>query len=327
MRTRTRHGGAFGLALVFLAGGAWAHPLAPSLLELSEGGEGRTAMTWRTPRVRVAGSRLEPDTPSGCAVLGTPTHAVERGAHVTRWSLGCPDGLTGRRVAVRGLVDSATDVVVRVVRADGRASSRVLRGDTAAFVVPPTPSRFEPLRSYASLGLGHIASGADHLLFLLGLFLLVSGGRALVLTVTAFTAGHAITLGLAVLGVVSVPAAPVEVAIAASLMLLALMLSRGERRRRAPLLFAGGFGLLHGLGFAGALSRAGLPEAQLPLALFSFHVGIEAGQIAFLAICGAGNAVLRRRAPRVAAFGARTPAYAIGSLAAFWLIERVASLW
>jgi hydrogenase/urease accessory protein HupE len=259
--------------------------------------------------------------------LGTPTHAVERGAHLTRWQLDCPDGLTGRRVAVRGVADSATDVVVRLVRADGRASSRVLRGEAAAFLVPATPARFDPLRSYASLGLDHIANGADHLLFLLGLFLLVRGGRALVLTVTAFTAGHAITLGLAVLGVVRVPAAPVEVAIAASLMLLALMLSRGERRRRAPLLFAGGFGLLHGLGFAGALSRAGLPEAQLPLALFAFHVGIEAGQIAFLALCAAVRAVLRGWAPRVVAFGPRVPAYAIGSLAAFWLIERVALLW
>lgn len=313
--------------LVCLAGGAWAHPLAPSLLELREDEAGRIEMTWRTPRVRVAGSRLEPELPSGCGVLGTAAHGIERGAHVTRWSLACADGLTGRRVAVRGLAGSATDVVVRVLRADGGSSSRVLRGDAATFVVSAMPSRFQQLHSYASLGLGHIASGPDHLLFLLGLFLLVSGGRALVLTVTAFTAGHAITLGLAVLGVVRVPSAPVEVGIAASLMLLALMLSRGERRSRAPLLFAGGFGLLHGLGFAGALSRAGLPEAQLPLALFAFHVGIEAGQIAFLGLCAGARAVLLRRAPRVAAFGPRAPAYAIGSLAAFWLLERVASLW
>jgi hypothetical protein len=327
MRTRTGHGGALGLALACLAGGALAHPLAPSLLELRESGEGQVAMSWRTPRVRVAGSRLEPDAPSGCEVVGTPSRVVQEGAQVTRWSLDCPGGLTGRRVAVQGLAASATDVVVRLVRADGRESSLVLRGATSAFVVPAAPSGLAQLLSYAALGLSHIAGGFDHLLFILGLFLLVRRGSALVLTVTAFTAGHAVTLGLAVLGVVRVPAAPVEVAIAASLMLLALMLSRGERWRRAPLLFAGGFGLLHGLGFAGALSRAGLPEAQLPLAIFAFHLGIEAGQIAFLALCAAARALLRRWAPRVAAFGPRAPAYAIGSLAAFWLIQRVAALW
>jgi hydrogenase/urease accessory protein HupE len=179
-----------------------------------------------------------------------------------------------------------------------------------------------------ALGVAHILSGPDHLLFVFGLLLLVPSLRLLAETITAFTIGHSLTLSAAVLHVASVPSRPIEVLIALSVLVLAVELaSPGDRStwlRRRPWLMAGAFGLLHGFGFAGALTEAGLPAADVPLALASFNVGIECGQLMFVAVVVAARVIVTRWAPGVAARAMRPAVYAMGITAAFWSFERLA---
>ena len=191
----------------------------------------------------------------------------------------------------------------------------------------PTPGRLTVFVDYLTIGFEHILSGADHLLFVFGLFLLCSGIAPLAKTVTAFTVGHSITLSLAALGYARFPSGPIEVLIAATVLALAVDLARDEARptwmRRFPWPMALVFGLLHGLGFAGALREVGLPDGEIPMALFSFNVGIEIGQLTFVAALLALTPLVRRipiPLPR------RVAVYAMGSLAAFWMIERGAAL-
>ena len=210
----------------------------------------------------------------------------------------------------------------------------MLTADRPVFTVPRAAGPAGVAALYGRLGVEHILSGFDHLLFVFGLVLLVAGRRRLVATVTAFTAGHSVTLALASLGVVHVPPAPTEAAIALSIYVLAIELtrSRGSRQkgptwlRRSPWSMAALFGLLHGLGFAGALSEVGLPEGEIPAALLAFNVGIEIGQLAFVALVVAAGWALARLPRRLPAPLVRSPAYVIGSLAAFWFFERFAGV-
>jgi hypothetical protein len=317
-------------ALALLADPAAAHPLAPSLLEVVERAPGDVLVRWKTPAKRVPGSRLAPVLPPECTAAGDPL--VRGGATevVTEWTLSCPDVLAGRTLAIEGIASSKAAVLLRVELADGRRLLHVLGPDDAGFVIPARQSRTAVARSYGGLGVEHILTGPDHLLFVLGLLLLVGGGRPLLWTVTAFTAGHSVTLSLAVLGYVHFPAGPIEVLIALSIFLLATELAR---RSPAPSLLsrwpwgmAFVFGLLHGLGFAGALAQIGLPSIDIPLALLAFNAGIEIGQLAFVVAAlavGAVAAPLVRLRPRLARL---VPTYVIGSLAAYWVFERLAGL-
>lgn len=302
-----------------------AHPLAPSLLEVREHAAGMLTVRWKTPSTRVPGSTMTPALPTGCRVLAerfpdsTPLDVV------TEWDLACDGGgIVGRRLGVHGIASSRADVLVRIELADGRRILRVLRPGDEELVVPARDGPGVVLTNYGRLGLRHIATGFDHLCFVLGLLLLVGGGHRLLTTITAFTLGHSVTLSLAVLGVVAFPVRAIEVLIALSIYLLAVELVRETRGvlGRRPWMMAFAFGLLHGFGFAGALVQAGLPSGDVPLALFGFNVGIEAGQIAFvllaLGLGRVGRAVVRR-APRTRL----VPAYAIGSLAAFWMLGRL----
>jgi hydrogenase/urease accessory protein HupE len=208
----------------------------------------------------------------------------------------------------------------------------VLHAGAPSLVIPERASRLAVVRDYLRLGALHIATGFDHLLFVFGLVLLARGVRRLVWTVTAFTAGHSVTLSLAALGVVRFPTAPIELAIAATILVLALELARPAQEgraswlRRRPWLAAFAFGLLHGFGFAGALAEIGLPQQEIPLALFAFNAGIEVGQLAFVAlVLGLGRvfAPLLARAPAAIA---RAPVTAMGALAFYWCLDRAAGL-
>jgi hydrogenase/urease accessory protein HupE len=194
--------------------------------------------------------------------------------------------------------------------------------------VPAGESKLGVVRGYTRLGVEHILTGWDHLLFVLGLVLLVGRGRTLLWTITAFTVGHSITLSLAVLGFARIPPAPVEVLIACSIFIVGVELTREMSGRatwthRLPWAMALAFGLLHGLGFAGALAQVGLPADEIPLALFSFNVGIEVGQLLFVGLVLAARVALRMLPVRWPQASALIPAYAIGSLAAYWVFERV----
>jgi hypothetical protein len=312
-------------ALATAAAGASAHPLAPSLLEVREGADGGLVVRWKTPSRRVPGSALAPELPAECRIVAERLPETTPLEVVREWDVACDaGGLAGRRLGVRGIASSRADVLLRVELADGRRILRVLRPGDETLVVPAREGPAAILASYGRLGAEHIATGFDHLCFVLGLVLLVGSGRRLLGTVTAFTVGHSVTLSLAALGVVAFPVRPIEVLIALSIYVLAVELARETPGRlgRRPWAMASGFGLLHGLGFAGALAEVGLPAGDIPLALFAFNAGIEVGQVGFVLVAVALGRLARpvaRRAPRLRL----APAYAIGSLSAFWMLGRL----
>lgn len=322
------------MASMVLPAPSAAHQFAPALLELEEVSATRAAVRWKQPVVRVQGSDLQPVLPPECEGVGEPTVTREGTGLSATWEIDCPGGLVGKTVGVDGIASSRADVLLRVALTDGASAHQVLTASEPAYTITDTVRRWSRggvVTDYSVLGFEHILAGWDHLLFVLALVLLVGWGRSLVWTVTAFTLGHSVTLALAVLGVVSVPQGPIEAAIAASIFVLAVELTRslaGHRTltQRHPWAVAAGFGLLHGLGFAGALAEAGLPSGEIPLALFSFNLGIELGQLAFVAVVLLATALLGKipitwpRAARAA------PAYGIGVMAVYWFLERVVGI-
>jgi len=329
------------VAMLFalVCGPAGAHNLAPAYLELREQAHGEVRVLWRISAIGPRGVRLLPALP--CAAASEPSARLTAEAVVLEWTLACDGALVGRELRVEGLSFGGIDALVHVALADGRELRAILSAAAPAFTVPARESPRAVLASYARLGFAHLWSGADHLLFVAGLALLLGATRRLVLAITAFTAGHSATLALAVLGVVTPPRAAVEIAIAATIVALALSLARtqasehaaaprGIARRPALLPFA--FGLLHGLGFAGALAELGLPQHAIPLALFAFNLGIEAGQLAFVAVLLALAGALARTSaallasPRRIALGYEAAASAIGALGVFWCLDRAALL-
>jgi hydrogenase/urease accessory protein HupE len=244
----------------------------------------------------------------------------------------CSGGLTGRTIAIDGLSGTMTDVLVRIERSDGTTLVTRLSPAEPSFVVEASPSAMKVAGTYAGLGVEHILLGIDHLLFVLALLILVEGRRRLVGTITAFTVAHSLTLGAATLGFVSVPQTPVEAIIALSIVFVASEIIRARQgnpglAQRWPWIVAFTFGLLHGFGFAGALTEIGLPAQAVPLALLFFNVGVEAGQLLFIAAVGVVIVAARRLALPQPAWAWRVPAYGIGAVAAFWTIERVAGFW
>jgi len=312
-----------------LAPPATAHPLAPALLDLRETGAGRIDVLWKTSTLVVPGARTRAVLPVHCAPTGSPETAIVDGAIVARWTVDCgAAGLVGAPLGIEGLGAAETQALVRLALGDGRVVQKVLRATDASFVVPERVSPLDVVRDYARLGIEHILTGPDHLLFVLGLVLLVPAWRTLVKTITAFTVGHSVTLALVAMHVVHVPSRPAELAIALTVLALAVELGRPAETssvmRRWPWVMAAVFGLLHGLGFAGALREIGLPDGDIPLALFAFNLGIELGQLVFVAAVlalGRGLRGLVRLLPR---WVAHIPIYAMGSCAAFWCFQRAA---
>ncbi|MDG2335399.1 MAG: HupE/UreJ family protein [Myxococcota bacterium] len=310
-----------------------AHPLAPALLEVKALDAGLAEVSWKTSRLRPRGADIRPVLPEACPSLDDPQVREDAKSVTLVWTIQCPEatGLVGQSLAVAGLEATRIDVLVRVILPDGRVVSTVLRAGDSVFLIPDRVTKSAVIASYTTLGFEHILSGPDHLLFVLGLILLVVGVRPLVKTVTAFTVGHSVTLSIVALGFVRVPSALIEVLIAASVLLLAVELTtrspdRPSLLRRKPWLVALAFGLLHGMGFAGALAEIGLPDDEIPLALFAFNVGIELGQLAFVAVILAGEALLRGPIERAPSWLRKLPAYTIGVLAVYWVLERTAAI-
>jgi hydrogenase/urease accessory protein HupE len=318
---------------VLLPALAAAHPLAPSLLSIEEAADGAIAVSFKMSRQQPAGSEIAPELPDRCVPSAEPRLSADDQSLTMSWTARCgAEGLTGARVGVRGLAQAGTNALLRVALRDGRLVQAVLHAGAPSLVIPERASQLAVFHDYLRVGALHIAAGFDHLLFVFGLVLLASGTRRLLWTVTAFTAGHSVTLSLAALGIVQFPSPPIELAIAATILVLALELARveGESRsswlRRRPWLAAFAFGLLHGFGFAGALAEIGLPQLEIPLALFSFNVGIELGQLAFVALVlavGRLSAPLLARAPAALA---RAPVTAMGALAFYWCLDRASAL-
>ncbi len=316
------------LVAVSSATSARSHPLAPALLQLSERPDGQVDVLWKRSSLSVPGSNVQPVVPEACPSKTKPDFEEQGVAVLVRWTIDCGErGLVGQPVRVDGLGPAKIDTLVRIELADGRQIQRVLRRSEPSMVVPERASKLQVFRDYLTIGFEHILSGADHLLFVFGLFLLCASMGLLVKTVTSFTIGHSITLSLAALGYANLPSGPIEVLIAASVLALAVELARDQSKetlmRRYPWPMALLFGLLHGMGFAGALREVGLPQGEIPMALFSFNVGIELGQLVFvLALVALGPLVGRIPVP----LPRQAAVYVMGSLAAFWLIERTVAV-
>ncbi len=275
---------------------------------------------------------IHPVMPESAEIISLPRTERLFGAEIRRWTIRTgPRGLEGWEAAIHGLPSTMVDVLVRIELLDGRVISRLLRPDAPSFSFSADESG-PAAGAYFTLGVEHILLGIDHLLFVLALLLIMKGTGVIVKTITAFTLAHSITLALATLGVVHVPQGPVEAVIALSIVFVAAEIVRSRRGQRglaeqAPWVVAFTFGLLHGFGFAGALGEVGLPSNDIPLALLLFNLGVEAGQLAFVGAVLVLIAPLRRGLRQIPPWLTLAPAYAIGTVAMFWTIQRAIGIW
>jgi hydrogenase/urease accessory protein HupE len=318
-----------------------AHEVRPGYLEIHALGQDAFDVLWKVPASGEYRLAMYVRLPKQCT--GAPSSGnFVGGAFVERWRANCPGGLVGLRIAIDGLSATRTDVLARVVREDATTQTARLTPEETSFVVTAEPNGWQVAKTYLVLGIQHILSGVDHLLFVLGLLFLVGSWRRLIATVTAFTVAHSITLAAAALGFVHVPQTPIEAAIALSVMFVAAEILHQAQGRagltaRAPWIVAFVFGLLHGFGFAGALREVGLPQSDIPIALLFFNVGVEIGQLMFIAAVVGVLWFLSRlmarggsseRGPWRAEVLLRTPvAYLVGATAAFWVVQRVVAFW
>jgi hypothetical protein len=323
-------------ALVLLwAQNAAAHALNPALLELEEDEPGIVRVVWKVTVSENSADDFSPSLP-GCNDLSSHASTHVGVGIVSSWTVRCEHPLAGTSVGVRGLVTTAEETLLRVRLADGRHFTTVLRARAADFVIPAKVAPLKVVAAYTLLGVRHIASGTDHLAFVLGLIFLIGIRRKLFAAVTAFTAAHSLTLGLSTFGLISVPSALTEAFIALSILFLAVEVARpvGERSAwsvRWPWVLAFGFGLLHGLGFAGALAEVGIPAGDIPYALCAFNLGVEVGQLAFIAsvitLAKIARAALRPFPLATPEAATRAGAWIIGTASAYWTFDRVAAFW
>jgi len=318
------------VSAAILTGNASGHEVRPGYLELRQTGVERWHSLWKVPALGEMRLSIRPIFPPKCTPVSelVAFHAAD--AYSERMTLECKGGLAGQVIVIEGLSATMTDVLVRAVRMDGSMQIARLTSSAPAFVYEISPGSLQVMSTYTTLGIEHILLGLDHLLFVLGLLLIVRNGWLLVKTITAFTIAHSLTLAAATFGWVHVSQAPVEAVIALSILFLAGELAKQRHGQiglleRFPWMVAFMFGLLHGLGFAGALRELGLPENEIPLALFAFNIGVEVGQLLFIGAVFALIAGLRRVRTSWPAWAGMIPPYAIGSVAAFWTIQRIAS--
>ena len=313
-----------------------AHEVRPGYLQIKQVDALTYDLLWKVPAKGDRRLGLYVRLPGYCQNSETTSRFAD-GAYIERWQATCEGGLKDGTIAIEGLEATRTDALSRVVHRNGRTQTVRLTPSQPEFKVMGTAGTAAVIRTYFNLGVEHILLGFDHLLFVLALLFLVEGWRRLAATITAFTIAHSLTLAAATFGWVQVSQAPVEAVIALSIMFVAVeILHRHQGRMgiatRKPWIVAFIFGLLHGLGFAGALRDIGLPDDAIPLALAFFNVGVEAGQLLFVAAVFmlfrlVGQLMSRRSSTAERTYwpeaGLTRPAsYLIGTLAAFWLIER-----
>jgi hydrogenase/urease accessory protein HupE len=319
------------LALVLLApASAPAHESRPGYLELREVSAGRYEVLWKQPAVGDLVLRLSPVFPDSCTLTGADRQ-LRPGAMTTRLTLSCPGGLAGSTIRFAGLEDTMTTVLVRIHHLDGSEETHLVHPAAPFVTIRGAAGRAERARTYFQMGVEHIALGVDHLLFVLGLLLIVRDRWALVKTISAFTVAHSLTLAAATLGYARVPAPPLNAAIALSILFLGPEIVRSWRGGtsltiRYPWVVAFAFGLLHGFGFASGLTATGLPPTEIPLALLLFNVGVEVGQLSFVGLLLLLERSFRQLDVRWPLWAARAPGYLVGSLGAFWTIQRTATM-
>ena len=320
-----------------LAGISWMMPASadefrPALLEITETQPGFYSVLWKVPMDGERPVAITPILPEALERMGPVASRIVQASAIEESAYRAESGsLIGGTITIDGLARVPIDVILQIILADGSQHSAILRPASTSFTVPESASRTAVAFSYWKIGTIHILEGFDHLLFVLALLLLVPNHWMLFKTITAFTVAHSISLALATLGVINMPPGPTEAVIALSILFLAVEIIHQRQQgkpcftARYPWVVAFAFGLFHGLGFAGALAEVGLPQLAIPLALLMFNVGVETGQIMFvgavLLLMAAG-----KRLPLSWPHGSwRLAPYAIGSIAAFWTLQRVDS--
>ena|SRR5437016_5896911 len=315
----------FTAVVVMLAAQAlYAHEVRPGYLELRQTAANTYAVLWKVPAVGNMRLSIHPRFPENCKPAGDVASYRASDSYTERLSLTCSDGLNGGTIAIDGLAASMTDVLVRIDRTDGSTQVARLTQSVPTLVVDASPGRLQVARVYSVLGVEHILTGLDHLLFVLALIIITRGGWKLAKTVTAFTLSHSVTLTAATLGFVHVPQRPVEAVIALSIVFVAAEVLRMRRGMTfsAPWMVAFSFGLIHGLGFAGGLNDAGLPLAHIPTALLFFSLGVESGHFLFIGVVLSSIALMARIRIPFPRWTELVPPYAIGAIAMFWVIQR-----
>ena len=323
--------------MLVLPATAAGHEVRPAYLQVTEASGGRFEVLWKQPILPDADPGLvrrlpiAPRFPPHCRESDRQLPDLTASALIERWTLTCGHtGIVGARISIDGLPRTLTDVLLRVRLLDGTTTDHLLRSEAPRVVLFPEPGGGTTVPTYLRLGVEHLLFGFDHILFVVGLLFFVRRPLQLVQVVTAFTAAHSITLALSTLGVVTLSQRPVEAVIALSILFLAVELARGEDRQsamaRSPWAIAFGFGLLHGFGFAGALAEIGLPESARAMALLLFNVGVEIGQLAIVGVLLGLLQIVRISRVPVPTFAAHVPVYVMGTISAYWFVERVLSM-
>jgi len=318
------------LCATLFAHTAWSHESRPVYFEITEQSEYFYELLWKVPLRNGKSLEISPQFAIDCVEAIPASEAIHNSALITRSLYQCKQSLADTTIHFQGLEKTLTDILVKIHFLNGIEQTAIVKGKSPQLHILSSPSKYEVLRDYTILGVEHILLGFDHLLFVLCLLLIVQNTALLIKTITAFTLSHSITLGLAALGFVNIPSPPVEAIIALSIVFLARELIKQQNGTPGltssyPWLVALVFGLLHGLGFAGALSDIGLPQNEIPLALLTFNIGVELGQLIFiffiLLLIKIKDSVYKQSIPHMIRI---TPAYSIGVIASFWLIERIA---
>ena len=325
---------AWRMVLVFIASltistTALAHEVRPALVQINQTAPGSYQVTWKQPVVGDMAVRMVPHLSSGVLDKPANNEEISPAFRIRTWDIKAGAPLDGQTLTIEGLKETVTDVLVRITPTQGTEINTVIHPSESAYRIVLSGPAGMAVPAYLRLGVEHILTGFDHLMFVLGLLLLIGTNWRIIKAVTAFTVAHSITLALAALGFVKFPTAIIEALVALSIVFVAseLLSSKDTLTRRRPWLIAFVFGLLHGLAFAGALANIGLPPHAEPMALFLFNVGVEIGQLAFIAaavgVIFSLRALRKRLDFKTEAFARLAPAYAIGGCAAFWLIERI----
>jgi hydrogenase/urease accessory protein HupE len=314
------------LLILVLSAPARADELRPGYLELTQKSASHWSMVWKAPIKGGLATHAQPILPKFCTV-SEPRRELVEAAVVSKSEVRCTAPLAKQALGLDGLDASFTDALVRIAPLGQPVQAARLTPNSPTVLMETRADSTQVAKTYFLLGVEHILTGYDHFLFVLSLVLLLVGGRTIAKTVTAFTVAHSLTLIGTTLHLISVPRQPVEICIALSIVFLAVEIVKAKPSaprlsERFPWLVAFAFGLLHGFGFAGALAEIGLPEGDVPVALLTFNLGVELGQLIIVAGGLAVLAVIRHFAEPLIRSARVVAAYAIGSIAAFWMIER-----
>ena len=304
-----------GLICAVLVSPVFSHEFSPAHLIIEEDADFEYEVTWMYPIRNLGPVNLT--LPNDCQ--SNSLESFQESKYLSeKISLQCNDSIKGKDIFIKGL-SILNDALVTIKFLDGERYEGLVSVKDSKLTIPQELQVFPT--GYFMLGVEHLIGGPDHLLFVFGLLFIVFGWQNLIKTITAFTLAHSITLGLSVLEIVSLPSVTIEALIALTIIYLALEIKDERNNKSTPWLMAFGFGLLHGFGFAGALSEIGIANEQLLLSLLFFNVGIEVGQLIMIPLFLILIWLLQRINFNFSV--TRLSSYAIGGMGSFWLIERV----